>query len=257
MTSPLPYVLVGVGAYVLTHHDDAPATPTPVGAGASPKKAAPAFVPAPRPQVAPGANMSMPIGAKAAALRGRSSSILAQQASNLPTKVVSSTSVSPSPLVSKGSGNHIDSTDAAVRGQLKKLEDQAKGEYDKLTDAGKKAGAKALNEALKPSPGLTGDESWEEASSKVGAVLGAAGGTAACAAIPIPGLNAALASTVCATLGSMVGSYLGEKLGTWGRDAYNEVKADVDKAWTEASNWVADTASDAYDDVTGFVGDLF
>jgi hypothetical protein len=136
--------------------------------------------------------------------------------------------------------------DSAIKQKLRELEAEAKRQYENLNEEAKLKAAQNLNQ-LKPSPGLTGHESWEEAAKKVGASIGAAAGSAACAAIPIPGLNAIAAATACATLGALIGGYLGDKLGKWARELYNDVTAWADEAWGDAKDTISDTAGDVLD----------
>lgn len=166
---------------------------------------------------------------------------------------------SPSPLVTGGGGNASDATNAQIQQKLRELEAQAKAEYERLTSQAKKAAADALNK-MNPSPGLTGNETFEEAARKVGAAIGSTVGVAACNAIPIPGLSVVAAHTACATLGAIIGAYIGGKLGVWAKNLYADVKAWADRQWDSvkgAAEDVGDAISGAAGDAKDFITDLF
>lgn len=135
-----------------------------------------------------------------------------------------------------GSGTNKTNGNAALdlaRAQVKK-------EYDRLTAAGKKKGAAALNEKF-PGLNLTGDEDFEEASKKIGAQAGKQGASAACAAYP----PTSAAAPVCGVLGEIAGKYLGKELGPYLRDA-----------WHAVEDWVEDKAGDAADAIKDAAGSL-
>lgn len=146
-----------------------------------------------------------------------------------------------SALVASGGGQWTTNADVAVKQKIRELEQAAKDKYNELSGAAKQAAAKILNDKLHLN--LTGKESWEEATRKVGAGIGSIVVGSACSAIPIPGVAAVAAATVCATLGAMVGAYLGEKLGAWGKKIYGDIKSWADKQWSRAK----DLAASAYD----------
>lgn len=133
----------------------------------------------------------------------------------------------------------------AEREALNQFKAKCADEYGKLTEDAKIAGATWVNHQIPA--GLTGHESWDEAQAKIGAAIGAMAGRVACNAIPIPGVNAVLAATACATIGAMIGGYLAEKLGPkikeWATKAWTETKAWLEDKWED----VEDAASDAVD----------
>lgn len=249
----MEYAVIGAGglavlAYEWMHADDARASAVPV----------------PQKQPVDGANRSGPVGAKMAGrvlpngrpaiAHGGLNTVGGQ--GGLKNAAPGFT---PSALLVGGSMSEV-----AVRQSLRQLEAEAKRLYDGLGDTAKNSAAQTLNGYMKPSPGLTGHESWEEAGKKVGAAIGASAGAATCAAIPIPGLNAIAAATVCATLGAMIGAYLGDKLGGWAKGVYNDVKEWAQKQWNKAQDEavkigheIEDKASDAYHAVANFVGDIW
>ncbi len=147
--------------------------------------------------------------------------------------------------------------EAYTRQALNSLRDEAKRQYDNLTDVAKARGAQTLNGTMKPSPQLTGRESFEEAARKIGTAAGAAAGTAACTMIPIPGVNVVAAGTVCASLGGIIGGYLGGDVGTWLRDAYGRVGAWADRQWDRATEAVVGTAEDVAGDVRGALASAY
>jgi len=177
------------------------------------------------PQPTKGANMSSPLGLKMSGF----------------SFVGGNGKGATSGLVTSGGGSWTEQADVAAKQKLKELEQQAKSKYNELSAAAKKKAVETLNK-LNPSPGLTGKETWEEASKKVGAALGGVVGIAACNAIPVPGLSAIAATTVCATLGAMIGAYLGERLGKWAKQAYQSVKAWSDRQWDKLKSTIGDKA---------------
>lgn len=201
-------------------------------------------VPPPTKQPLPGANMSTPVRIKTAALADDRFARLFAVGGGIPVR--------GGAAVTGGGGNYVDQAELAARQKLKELEEQAKAEYEKLSAAARKEGAKQLNEEL--GTNLTGDESWEEASRQVGAAVGSAGGTAACTAIPYVGTLVA-ATGVCAVLGSMAGAYLGEKIGPWAKEAWSDIKSGADKAW-EATKGAVDDSITAVGDAAEEVGDF-
>lgn len=138
--------------------------------------------------------------------------------------------------------------DRAAKEALKQFKQKCADEYAKLEESAKIAGATAINHAIPA--GLSGKESWEEAQAKIGAAIGTMAGRVVCNAIPIPGVNAVLAATACATLGAMVGAYLADKLGPkikeWATKAWTETKAWLEDKWEDAADAVSDAAHDAY-----------
>jgi hypothetical protein len=147
----------------------------------------------------------------------------------------------------------------AVRQRIRELEDRAKAEYNRLGKEAKVRAAAELNK-MSPSPGLTGDESFDEAAAKVGASIGSVVALAGCNAIPIPGVATVLAHTACATLGAMIGAFLGEKLGKWAVNIYDDVKEFAAQKWDalkDTAGDVADAVGGAAEDVYNFAGDLF
>lgn len=147
--------------------------------------------------------------------------------------------------------------EAIARQAVNSVRDEARRQYNNLTDVAKARGAQTLNGAMKPSPQLTGRESFEEAAQKIGAAAGAAAGSAACTAIPIPGVNVIAAGTVCASLGGIIGGYLGGNVGTWVKDAYAKVGAWADHQLDRATDAIADAASDAASTVRGAVASAY
>ncbi len=127
---------------------------------------------------------------------------------------------------------------------VRELRQKAADAYAKLTSEAKRAAAAEVNKHV-PGAGLTGEESWDEASAKVSAAIGGLAGAAACNLIPIPGVAQALSATLCASLGAMIGAYLGGKLegiGNWAEAQWGEVKQ------------AFGTVEEAFDDVGDFLG---
>lgn len=220
MVSQMP-VIIGGGAAVLLLLDSKKAD---ASSGSSPP---------PSPQTLGGANMSSPVGIKTMALNTSALKGLVTTGGN-------GGKGGKSALVVGGIN-----AETMLRQQIAALQTKAKAEYDKLSAEAKKAGAARLNAAIKPSPGLTGKETFEEASKKIGASMGAIAGVAACNALPIPGAAQVLAHTACASLGALAGAYLGEKVGDWAEDVYDEVKSWADSAW--------ESVGDAADTVVGWI----
>lgn len=229
---PAPLVILGGGALALyAYQSRTGGDPT---AGGAPR-------PVPRP--IRGSNNSSPVGIK---VKGwKSQTIFA--VGGLGGSVNGGGA-----MVQAGGGSYVDAAEIAARQKLKELEERAKREFDALDAQAKARATKELNDRL--GAGLTGDESWAEASKKVGAAIGATAAMAGCNAIPIPGAATVFAHTVCATLGAMVGAYLGEKLGTWGKEAYAEITSWADRQWgrtqdaaEDAAGAVAEAVEDAYD----------
>lgn len=133
----------------------------------------------------------------------------------------------------------------------KQLVDQAtakvKSEYKKLTNEARKAGAKKLNEILNPSPGLTGKETFEEASKKIGKAVGATAG----------GALGASFGPIGASLGAMAGAYLGAKLGPEIAKAWNDLEEHFANAYDDVRDAIDDSASKAGNAVKDFVGSIF
>ncbi len=245
----LPLILAGGGlglwAWQSFQADKAEATGVPAPAS-----------PIPRPKPLAGMGMAVPVPSKAK-MMANVGQILVVGGSGQTSNPSGSKSLSP--LVSGGGGNASDASDQLVRQKLRELEAAAKAEYDRLSSQAKKAAADALNK-MSPSPGLTGNETFEEAGRKVGAAIGATVGVAACNAIPIPGLAIVAAHTVCATLGAMIGAYIGGKLGEWAKSLYADVTAWADRRWDQISG-AAEDVGDAIEDAAGaakdFVSDIF
>lgn len=135
-------------------------------------------------------------------------------------------------------------TSGALQQQLDKATAELKKDYDKLTESARKAGAAKLNDILSPSPGLTGKESWSDASKKIASSLGAIGGGAVC-------------GPACAALGAMAGAYLGKKLGPILGEQWNNLESWVSNAYDTVGDKVKSGASNAASAVKDFIGDLF
>ncbi len=147
-----------------------------------------------------------------------------------------------------GNASVVSKTTASASGQLAdQMTAKLKTEYNKLSGEAKQAAAKELNNLIKPSPNLTGKETFEEASKKVGAALGGALGTA---------LGAGL-GPVGATLGAIAGAYLGEKLGPEVAKAWNDLKSHFANAYDSVKDAVTESADKAVDAVKDFVGNIF
>lgn len=140
-----------------------------------------------------------------------------------------------------GSGKNAPNANAAldyVRGKLKE-------EYDKLTAAAKKKGAELLNEEF-PGLNMTGNETFEQASEKIGSQLGGEGAAAACTAYP----PTSAAAPLCGILGKFAGKYLGRELGPYLRDAWNKVEEWAGDAYESVEDAARDVGS-AVEDAVG------
>lgn len=144
------------------------------------------------------------------------------------------------PLKNGSAQNGNKLTNSASKQVLDKATAKLKEQYKKLSGDAKKEAAKKLNTLIKPSPNLTGKETFEEASKKIGGALGATlGGT----------LGASL-GPIGATLGAMAGAYLGERLGPEIAKQWN----DLEKTFKNAYGKVGDAVDDAGDAVKDFIG---
>lgn len=144
-----------------------------------------------------------------------------------------STGTIPNPYLTDGGGNWKKAASVVADQGIKQMEDAVRDQYNKLSLQARKAGAEALNKALEPnSPHLTGEENFDEAGKKTGAVIGGAVGGAACAAYPAT----AAAAPLCAWVGSIAGAYLGEHAGKWAKDAWGSVKSWSTNAYHKAKD---------------------
>ncbi len=125
--------------------------------------------------------------------------------------------------------------------QIDKAMEKYRKEYNKLSSDAKKKGAQKLNELLNPSPGLTGDESWESASKKIVASIGGATGGALC-------------GPPCAALGAMAGAYLGKKLGKELGEQWKQIDKWVDKAAKSVADYAKDKVKDAGNKLKDLIG---
>ncbi len=155
----------------------------------------------------------------------------------------------PTGLVNIVRNGSVMNTSRQTIGAQQQALDQAKRklkqEYDALSAKAKEAGAAKLNDLIKPSPGLTGKESWEDASKKIGAAAGSQGASAACSAYPAT----APAAPVCA----MAGAYLGKKLGPIIAKELKSIGKKAEQAVKKAYNKVEDAVENAVDDVVSSV----
>lgn len=150
--------------------------------------------------------------------------------------------------------------------KLNAVDAYAGAAYTALGDDAKSAGAQALNQALNLSPPLTGKEDYKTVITIVASAAGSAAGAA---------LGGAIAGPVGAYLGSVVGAYLGKNLADLINQNIDQLTswcsgqlASLGKALDAAGNLIdgagdklegaydsaASTASDAYNDVSNYLG---
>lgn len=247
----LPAIVIGSGAALWAWQHNAQASASDLAR----PPAAP--VPTRRPLAALGS--AVPVGRKASMMANVGQILVVGGGKGQSPNATPS--YQPGGLLSGGGENGSASNDLAAQQHLNALEQKAKEEYGKLEASAKKAAAARLNAEIKPSPGLDGTETFEEACKKVGAAIGAMSAGAACGAIPAVGV---LAAPLCATLGAVIGGYLGDKLGPWARDLYDDVKEWSQQTWDRIEDKAVDLAedvggavSDGVESVGNFVGDLF
>jgi hypothetical protein len=126
--------------------------------------------------------------------------------------------------------------DPQLQAKFDQIEAAAQKAYNDANEVAKAKAAEALNKDLKLDPPLTGHEDWKTVSAVVG---GATGGA----------IGAAIGGPIGAKIGALAGAYLGVKLEDLIEKNLDEIKAWVSDTWGD----VKDFASDAYDEVAGWV----
>lgn len=230
MTVTPGFLLLGAGAIALAMQPDEDGAPSPASPVSTPKPVGTRPLPvATSIQKPPAIN----IGAVAATIAKKG--------------VFRGSGTTANPMVSDGGGNWYKGDQVVVDRAVDEVKQRVKKEYDQLQKGAKKAGAEYLNSTMDPSPNLTGNESFEEASKKIGSVGGAAAGGAVCAAV-----SAGAAAPACAYLGSIAGAYLGKEVGPMLKDAYNKIED-----WAgDAGDYIGDKAKDAYKGAKKVLGKL-
>lgn len=143
---------------------------------------------------------------------------------------------------SAGDAQGVVAVDPTVQQIFDTIDTYGKAAYDQMSKDAKKAGAKAMSEALGLDPPMTGDEDWET----IAKIAGGAAGVAAFGWLPGG-----------AVWGPIVGAYFGVKLEEFLSGNVDDVKDWFKSRWSDIESWVSDTVGDARDAVGDFFSDIF